>query len=70
MRPTHRREIASVIDRLLEKYFIAIDTGADIATRRPTIYRVLGIDPKLQLLDPSGRPVNVLDDPEAIDELF
>ena len=35
-----------------------------------TIYSVLGIDPKLQLLDPSGRPVNVLDDPEPINELF
>lgn len=35
-----------------------------------TIYRVLGIDPKLQLLDPSGRPVNVLDDPEPIHELL
>jgi hypothetical protein len=35
-----------------------------------TIYRVLGIDPKLQLLDPGGRPVNVLDDPEPITELF
>jgi hypothetical protein len=35
-----------------------------------TIYPVLGIDPKLQLLDPSGRPVNVLDDPTAIEELF
>jgi hypothetical protein len=35
-----------------------------------TIYHVLGIDPKLQLLDPSGRPVSVLDDPEAIDELL
>ena len=35
-----------------------------------TIYKVLGIDPKLQLLDPSGRPVNVLDDPEPIEELF
>jgi uncharacterized protein (DUF1501 family) len=35
-----------------------------------TIYKVLGIDPKLQLLDPSGRPVNVLDDPTAIEELF
>jgi hypothetical protein len=35
-----------------------------------TIYQVLGIDPKLQLLDPSGRPVNVLDDPEPISELF
>jgi hypothetical protein len=35
-----------------------------------TIYRVLGVDPKLQLLDPSGRPVSVLDDPEPIEELF
>ena len=35
-----------------------------------TIYEVLGIDPRLQLLDPSGRPVNVLDDPEPIKELF
>jgi hypothetical protein len=35
-----------------------------------TIYRVLGMDPKLQLLDPSGRPVSVLDDPEPIHELF
>jgi len=35
-----------------------------------TIYHVLGIDPKLQLLDPSGRPTNVLDDPEPIRELL
>jgi hypothetical protein len=35
-----------------------------------TIYTVLGIDPKLQLLDPSGRPVNVLEDPEPINELL
>jgi uncharacterized protein (DUF1501 family) len=35
-----------------------------------TIYQVLGIDPKLQLLDPSGRPVNVLDDPTPIGELL
>ena len=35
-----------------------------------TIYRVLGIDPRLQLLDPSGRPVNTLDDPAPIHELF
>lgn len=35
-----------------------------------TIYRVLGIDPRLQLLDPSGRPVSVLDDPTPIEELF
>jgi hypothetical protein len=35
-----------------------------------TIYTVLGIDPKLQLLDPSGRPVSVLEDPEPIGELL
>jgi hypothetical protein len=35
-----------------------------------TIYHVLGIDPKLQLLDPSGRPVSVLDDPTPINELL
>jgi hypothetical protein len=35
-----------------------------------TIYQVLGIDPKLQLLDPSGRPVNILDDPQPISELL
>lgn len=35
-----------------------------------TIYRVLGIDPRLQLIDPSGRPVSILDDPAPIEELF
>jgi hypothetical protein len=35
-----------------------------------TIYDVLGIDPRLQLLDPSGRPVNVLEDPTPIRELL
>jgi hypothetical protein len=35
-----------------------------------TIYQVLGIDPKLQLLDPSGRPTSVLDDPEPIEEFL
>jgi hypothetical protein len=35
-----------------------------------TIYHVLGIDPTLQLLDPSGRPVSVLDDPTPISELL
>lgn len=35
-----------------------------------TIYEVLGIDPRLQLLDPSGRPTNILDDPTPISELF
>jgi hypothetical protein len=35
-----------------------------------TIYEVLGIDPKLQLIDPTGRPVQVLDDPEPISELL
>lgn len=35
-----------------------------------TIYTVLGIDPKLNLFDPSGRPVAVLDDPTPISELL
>jgi hypothetical protein len=35
-----------------------------------TIYQVLGIDPQLQLIDPAGRPVNTLDDPTPINELF
>jgi hypothetical protein len=35
-----------------------------------TIYQVLGIDPKLQLLAPDGRPVPVLDDPTPISELL
>jgi hypothetical protein len=35
-----------------------------------TIYRVLGVDPKLHILDHSGRPVPVLEDPTAINELF
>ncbi len=35
-----------------------------------TIYEVLGVDPKLHLLDPTGRPVPVLDDPTPIRELL
>lgn len=34
-----------------------------------TIYRCLGIDPKLQILDHSGRPVSVLEDGSPIEEL-
>lgn len=35
-----------------------------------SIYRVLGIDPTLSLLEPNGRPSPVLEDPRAIEELF
>jgi hypothetical protein len=35
-----------------------------------TIYQVLGIDRKLHLTDPTGRPVPVLDDPTPIGELL
>jgi hypothetical protein len=35
-----------------------------------TIYQVLGMDPRIQVTDGSGRPVNVLDDPTAISELL
>lgn len=35
-----------------------------------TIYHILGIDPRLQFLDPTGRPTSVLDDPDPIPELL
>ena len=35
-----------------------------------TIYRCLGIDPTLHILDHGGRPTPVLEDPSAIDELL
>lgn len=35
-----------------------------------TIYKVLGIDPNLHILDHAGRPTPVLDDPTPIDELL
>jgi uncharacterized protein (DUF1501 family) len=35
-----------------------------------TIYKVLGIDPRLQIFDHAGRPVSVLDDPTPIAELI
>ena len=35
-----------------------------------TIYNVLGIDPNIELTDPEGRPMVVLDDPTPIQELF
>jgi hypothetical protein len=35
-----------------------------------TIYQVLGIDPTLHVLDPTGRPVATLDDPRPIQELL
>jgi uncharacterized protein (DUF1501 family) len=40
------------------------------ANLHATIYQVLGLDPGLVLLDPSGRPVNALDDPTPIHELL
>jgi hypothetical protein len=35
-----------------------------------TVYHVLGIDPKLQFKDHSGRPVPILDEGEAIKEVI
>ena len=35
-----------------------------------TIYKLLGIDPQLKLLDPSGRPTPILEDPTPIHELI
>jgi hypothetical protein len=59
--------IVGSTDRLGERPHTRPVTPSNI---HATIYQVLGIDPRLQLLDPSGRPVNVLDDPAAIAELF
>jgi hypothetical protein len=35
-----------------------------------TIYKCMGLDPTLHILDHSGRPTPVIDDPTAIDELL
>jgi hypothetical protein len=50
-----KRSIQSVIDRLLEKRFIAIETAADITTRRPTTYRVPDRGTMLSLMHDTGR---------------
>jgi len=60
-------QIVGSTDRLGQRPHTRAVTPSNI---HATIYQVLGIDPKLQLLEPGGRPVNVLDDPEPIAELF
>ncbi len=35
-----------------------------------TIYKLLGVDPRLKLFDHNGRPTPILDDPTPIDELI
>ena len=60
-------QVIGSTDRLGQRPHTRAVTPSNI---HATIYRVLGIDPRLQLLDPSGRPVNVLDNQEAIEELF
>ena len=60
-------QVVGSTDRLGQRPHTRAVTPANI---HATIYEVLGIDPRLQLLDPSGRPVNVLDDPEPIPELL
>lgn len=60
-------QVVGATDRLGQRPISRAVTPSNI---HATIYRVLGIDPALQLLDPSGRPVNVLDDPTPIDELL
>ena len=60
-------QVIGSTDRLGQRPHTRPLTPANI---HATIYQVLGIDPRLQLLDPSGRPVNVLDDPTPIHELL
>jgi hypothetical protein len=60
-------QVVGSTDRLGERPHTRAVTPCNI---HATIYQVLGIDPRLQLLDPSGRPVSVLDDPTPIHELL
>jgi hypothetical protein len=60
-------QIVGATDRLGTRPHTRPVTPANI---HATIYTVLGIDPKLHLFDPSGRPVPVLDDPTPIGELL
>ena len=60
-------QIVGSTDRLGQRPLTRAVVPANI---HATIYHVLGIDPKLHLLDPSGRPVPVLDDPTPIHELL
>jgi hypothetical protein len=60
-------QIVGSTDRLGTRPHTRAVTPANI---HATIYTVLGIDPKLQLFDHSGRPVSVLDDPTPIAELL
>jgi hypothetical protein len=60
-------QIVGSTDRLGQRPLTRAVTPSNI---HATIYQVLGIDPRLQLLDPSGRPTSVLDDPTPIGELL
>jgi hypothetical protein len=60
-------QVVGSTDRLGQRPHTRPLTPANV---HATIYDVLGIDPRLQLLDPTGRPVNVLDDPTPIRELL
>jgi hypothetical protein len=60
-------QIVGSTDRLGTRPHTRPVTPANI---HATIYTVLGIDPKLQLFDHSGRPVSVLDDPTPVSELL
>jgi hypothetical protein len=60
-------QVVGSTDRLGQRPHTRAVTPSNI---HATIYHVLGIDPKLQLFDPSGRPVSVLDDPDPIAELL
>jgi hypothetical protein len=60
-------QIIGATDRLGQRPIARPVTPSNI---HATIYEVLGIDPKLHLLDPSGRPTPVVDDPTPIAELL
>jgi hypothetical protein len=59
-------QVVGSTDRLGQRPHTRPLTPLDI---HATIYHVLGIDPALQLLDPTGRPVNLLEGHAPIQEL-
>ena len=65
-------EIAKQLEdvALKDDYFIERKLYPNVDFYSGIIYRAMGIDPAIQLLDHRGRPTSVLDDPSPISELL
>jgi hypothetical protein len=49
---------------------VVLGKAKDAFDLMAALFRVLGIDPKVQYTDPGGRPTPMLQDGKAIKELF